>query len=143
MSAWLPAGFVMPAGTTVPFGHRLRPVLLSDGPRLRVAIPGLRLADAERLLRTRLGEMERRTAYTFALLDTDETALLGEVRVAPSTGPGRGSDAEVTWWVVPECEGTDLARAVDELVPGWVASAWPFSAPHFCGPSLALPRGEC
>ncbi len=136
MSAWLPAGFVAPAGTTVPYGHRLRRVRLSDGPRLCVAVAGLHLADAERLLRERLGEMERRTAYTFALLDTDETALLGEVRLAPSATPG--PDAEVSWWVVPECVGTDLARAIDELVPAWVAAAWPFSAP-----SLALTRGEC
>ena len=143
MSAWLPVGFVPPAGRTVPYGHRLRPVLLSDGPRLCVATPGLRLADAEQLLRTRLGEMERRTAYTFALLDTDETALLGEVRVAPANGRRHGADADVTWWVVPECEGTDLARAVDEVVPHWLAAAWPFNAPHFCGPSLALPPGEC
>ena len=97
MSHWLPAGFVAPAGTSVPYGHRLRPVRLSDGPRLCVAVAGLHLADAERLLRERLGEMERRTAYTFALLDNDETAVLGEVRLAP--GSTVGSDAEVSWWV--------------------------------------------
>ncbi len=136
MSPWLPAGFEPPRDVTVPYGHRLRPVRLSDGPRLCVAVAGLHLADAERQLREQLGEMERRTAYTFALLDADETAVLGEVRLAPSATPG--SDAEVTWWVVPECVGTDLARAVDALVPAWVAAAWPFSAP-----SLALTRGEC
>ena len=57
MSHWLPAGFVAPAGTSVPYGHRLRPVRLSDGPRLCVAVAGLHLADAERLLRERLGEL--------------------------------------------------------------------------------------
>jgi hypothetical protein len=132
MSGWLPNGFVPPADTAVPYGHRLRPVRLSDGPRLCVATPGLRLADAEQLLRTRLAESERRAAYTFVLLDTDETALLGEVRIEPPTaleGLPDGSDAVVTWWVVPECAGTDLARAFAEKLRSWLASDWPFTAP--------------
>ncbi|HEX6151304.1 hypothetical protein [Nocardioides sp.] len=138
MNTWLPVGFEPPSGTTVPFGHRLRPVRLSDGPRLCVATPGLQLADAEQLLRIRLGEMERRAAYTFALVDTDETAILGELRVAPPTtsdgGPPHAVDAEVTWWIVPECEGTDLAHALDVLVPHWVERSWPFTTPRLCGP---------
>lgn len=133
MRGWLPAGFVPPPCTVVPFGHRLRPVRLSDGPRLCVATPGLGRADAEALLRARLAEAERRSAYTFVLLDTDETALLGEIRVEPPTaveGPPDGSDAVVSWWVVPECEGTDLARSFVELLPSWLASGWPFTAPR-------------
>jgi hypothetical protein len=133
MRGWLPSGFVPPAGTAVPYGHRLRPVRLCDGPRLCVATPGLGLADAEELLQTRLAEAERRSAYTFVLLDTDETALLGEVRIEPRTAvdvPPDRSDAVVSWWVVPECEGTDLARAFAEVLPSWLASDWPFTAPR-------------
>ena len=136
MTGWLPSGFVPPPGTAVPYGHRLRPVRLNDGPRLCVATPGLGLADAEQLLRARLAEMERRSAYTFVLLDTDETALLGEVRIEPpaaAEGTPDVSDAVVTWWVVPECEGTDLARAVAEVLPSWLASDWPFTAPLLSG----------
>jgi hypothetical protein len=136
MNGWLPSGFVPPTGTAVPYGHRLRRVRLSDGPRLCVATPGLGLADAEQLLRARLGEMERGSAYTFVLLDTDETAVLGEVRIAPPTTAGDrpdGSDAVVSWWVVPECEGTDLAHAFAELLPSWLASDWSFTAPRLRG----------
>lgn len=140
MSGWLPVGFEPPAGTTVPYGHRLRRARSADARRLLVAVPGLDLPAAERLLRTRLDEMARRAAYTFALLDTDETALLGEVRVAPGNAPG--IDAEVSWWIVPECRDTDLSRAVDARVPAWVAARWPFSSASL-GPLLALPRAEC
>ena len=132
MSGWLPSGYAPPTAALVPYGHRLRRESLTDGPRLCVAVPGLDLADAERLLRVRLAEMERRAAYTYALLDHDETALVGEVRVAP--GSDADADADVSWWIVPECRGTDLARAVDALVPIWVASAWPFVAPRLAAP---------
>jgi hypothetical protein len=140
MSGWLPAGFDPPAGAAVPYGHVLRRTRAADARRLVVAVPGLDLDAAERLLATRLDEMARRAAYTFALLDPDETALLGEVRVAP--GRAAGVDAEVSWWMVPECRGTDLGRAVDTAVAAWVADRWPFAAPRV-GPVLALPRGEC
>ena len=136
MTGWLPSGFMPPAGAAVPYGHQLRPVRLSDGPRLCVATPGLSLADAQRLLQARLAETERRSAFTFALLDTDATALLGEVRIEPPTaveGSPDGSDAVVTWWVVPECEGTDLARAFAQMLPSWLASDWPFTAPVIRG----------
>jgi hypothetical protein len=140
MRGWLPDGFEPPESTTVPFGHRLRRVRTVDARRLQVAVPGLDLPAAERLLQTRLDEMARRAAYTFALVDTDETALLGEVRVAPGRTPD--IEAEVVWWMVPECRGTDLSRAVDALMPAWVADHWPLTAPQL-GPVLALPRGEC
>ena len=122
-----------------PYGHRLRPLRLSDEHRYRTAVEG-----SHRILRDLHGhvrdwppvawsdehgrrevlrqvtEMERRTAWTYALLDDDETALLGCVRVEP--GPDRAPTA--WWWIVEECLGSDLAAAVDALVPRWVQDAW-------------------
>lgn len=151
MSPWLPTGFRPPPEVVVPYGHRLRPEDAGDLRRLCVAVPGADTAAVARLLADREREMARRAACTYALVDVDETALLGEVRLAPD---GDGGTC-VTWWVVPECRDTDLGRALDALVPAWVAEAWPAwsrvvlrppTTPPAAGPGpavLALLRGEC
>ncbi len=46
------------------------------------------------------------------------------------------ADAEISWWVVDECVGTDLEAALDELVPRWIAESWPLSAPRYVGRDL-------
>jgi len=138
MSA-LPPVSSAPARVPVPYGHHLRPLRLTDEIRYRTAVEGSHrvLRDlhgpargwppavwgadpSRRELFRYVGEMERRTAWTYALLDADETALLGCVRVE------RGPDGRPTawWWIVEECLGTDLAAAVDALVPRWVQEAW-------------------
>lgn len=33
--------------------------------------------------------------------------------------------------------GTDLQRALDALVPQWIAAAWPFTRPRFIGRDLS------
>jgi len=128
-----------PALVAVPYGHHLRPVRLADETRYGTAVEGsLRVlrdlhgptrgwppatwpaGHGRRELECRVAEMERRTAWTYALLDADETALLGCVRVEP--GPD-GCPA-AWWWIVGECLGTDLAAAVDALVPRWLRDAW-------------------
>jgi hypothetical protein len=128
-----------PARVPVPYGHHLRPVRLADAALHHTAVEGsLRVLrdrhgaargwppvtwSAEhscRELLRQVAEMERRTAWTYVLLDADETALLGCVRVEP------GPDGRPTawWWIVEECLGTDLAAAVDVLVPRWLEESW-------------------
>lgn len=115
-----PGGFVPPADVPVPFGHRLRPVRVADVARHRVAVPGSGEADLRRLE----AEAGAGLAWTYVLLDTDETAILGGVRVEPGAGrPGSGWSA--WWWLVSECVGTDLAAAFDDLVPRWLVDHWP------------------
>ena len=128
-----------PARVPVPYGHHLRPVRLADGPLHRAAVEGsLRVLrdlhgttrgwppvtwsaeHSRRELLRQVGEMERGTAWTYALLDADETALLGCVRVEPA--PDGAPTA--WWWIVEECLGTDLAAAVDALVPHWLERNW-------------------
>jgi hypothetical protein len=144
---WLPDGFEHPRRVEVAFGHHLRPIGPDDADLDVVAVTGSR----ERLWRTygatsgwppadlttgedrtdlarRAAAAEAGAAYCYALLDTDETALLGHVVIGPAQTAD--ADAEVSWWVVDECAGTDLARALDELVPRWIAADWPFARPR-------------
>ena len=164
-TAWLPPDFVHPTRVEVPFGHHLRPIRADDTDLDMVAVMGSR----ERLwsiygeawgwpparmtheqdredLQHHADEMETHESFNYALLDNDETALLGCVYIDPTDKPG--ADADISWWVVDECVGTDLEVALDELVPRWIAEVWPFEAPRYVGRDLswaewiALPRSS-
>ena len=130
---------VPPERVAVPYGHHLRRVRVSDVALHRTAVEGSlqvlrdlhgslhgwppptwRGEDSRRELVHQVREMQRRHAWTYALLDADETALLGGVRVEPAPD-GRPT---AWWWVVAECLGTDVTAAVDALVPRWLEEAW-------------------
>ena len=36
-----------------------------------------------------------------------------------------------SWWLVDEAVGTELERALDGLVPRWLADAWGFESVHY------------
>jgi RimJ/RimL family protein N-acetyltransferase len=76
-------------------------------------------------------EMTRNESFNFAVLDADETALLGCVYVDPPEAEGH--DAEVLWWVVDDEVGGALERCLDDAVPAWLASAWPLDRPRIVG----------
>lgn len=151
---WLPPGFAPPTRVPVAYGHHLRPIRASDVDLDMVAVQG----SQPRLWRTygrawawppesltheqdradlarHEEEMARRLSFNYALFDADETALLGCVYVDPPAKPG--ADAEISWWVVDECVGTDLEAALDALVPGWIAADWPFERPRYIGRDLS------
>ncbi len=151
---WLPADFVHPTRVEVPFGHHLRPISPDDTDLDMIAVMGSRerlwgiygaawgwppadmshAADRADLAR-HAAEMETHESFNYALLDTDETALLGCVYIDPPEKPG--ADAEISWWVVDECVGTELERALDDLVPRWIADEWPLSHPRYVGRDLS------
>lgn len=151
---WLPADFVHPTRVEVPFGHHLRPISPDDTDLDMIAVMGSRerlwgiygaawgwppvdmspAADRADLAR-HAAEMETHESFNYALFDTDETALLGCVYIDPPEKPG--ADAEISWWVVDECVGTELEQAVDDLVPRWIADAWPLSQPRYVGRDLS------
>jgi hypothetical protein len=89
-------------------------------------------------------EMERNEGFNFALFDADETRLLGCVYIEPTDKAG--ADADISWWVVDELVDSDVERALDELVPAWVAAEWPLERPRYVGRDIsfeewhALPR---
>lgn len=154
---WLPASFTHPTHVEVGLGHHLRPIRAEDVDLDMVAVMGsrerlwslygaawgwppagmTREQDREDLAR-HAAEMLTYESFNYALLDSDETALLGCVYIDPpqKRWPGGGVDAEISWWVVDECVGTDLEAALDDLVPRWIASAWPLRHPQHVGRDL-------
>ncbi|MFF4183751.1 N-acetyltransferase [Streptomyces sp. NPDC001691] len=89
-------------------------------------------------------EIAAHQSFNYALLDEQETSLLGCVYVDP---PERaGADGEVAWWVVDALADSEVERAFDAFVPQWIATAWPFQQPRCLGRDiswkawLALPR---
>ena len=80
-------------------------------------------------------EAEAHESFNYALFDGAETQLLGCVYIDP---PERhGADAEISWWVVDRLVGSDVAAALDELVPRWIAQEWPFDRPRYVGRDIS------
>ncbi|WP_121194728.1 GNAT family N-acetyltransferase [Motilibacter peucedani] len=147
MTRWLPEDFVHPLRVELPTGHHLRPIRAAD---VDIDLPAV-LGSRERLwsiygaawgwppvgmtrqqdlddLAHHEAEIAAHESFNYALLDEGETELLGCVYVDPSRAPD--VDAEVSWWVVDRLVGTEVERALDELVPRWIAGGWPFAAPR-------------
>jgi hypothetical protein len=161
--AWLPDDFAHPTRADLPTGQHLRPMGAADTEIDYPAVMGSRERlwtiygeawgwppahmtheqDREDLAR-HAAEMETHESFNYALFDAGETALLGCVYIDPPEKPG--ADAEISWWVVDEYVGSDLERALDELVPRWIAEDWPLEKPRYVGRDLtwaewiALPR---
>ncbi|MBU7598029.1 GNAT family N-acetyltransferase [Streptomyces sp. P38-E01] len=162
--SWLPADFVHPVRVPVPAtGLHLRPIREADtaidhpavmnsrerlweifGPAWGWPAESLSHEDDRADLLRHEQEIAAHQSFNYALLDARESALYGCVYIDP---PERtGSDAEIAWWVVDELVGSTQERALDALVPRWIAEQWPFARPRFLGREiswqewLALPR---
>jgi hypothetical protein len=72
-------------------------------------------------------EIEAHETFNYAILDADETELLGCVYIDP---PGAespaGVDVVTSWWVVDRHADGELAAAVDDFVPHWLTATWGF-----------------
>lgn len=148
---WLPDGFSHPQRLDLPTGHHLRPIREADTDIDYPAVMGSRERlwakygaawgwppahmsyeqDREDLAR-HVREAAAQETFNYAVLDEAETALLGCVYIDPPDDHSPpGTDAVVTWWVVDDAVGTDLERALDELVPRWLAETWRFRSVHY------------
>jgi len=76
-------------------------------------------------------EIGRHESFNYALLDAEERRLLGCVYIDPAEKVG--ADDEISWWVIDELVGGDVERALDALVPAWIARDWPLTAPRYIG----------
>jgi hypothetical protein len=77
-------------------------------------------------------EIAAHVSFNYAVLDPGETELLGCVYIDPPDGRApAGSDALVSWWVVDRHAGHELERALDEVIPRWLAERWGFRAVHY------------
>lgn len=151
---WLPQDFSHPLHVPLPGGgFHLRPIAGADTDLDYPAVMGSRdrlwsiygeawgwpsaemtyEEDRADLVR-HANEMETHESFNYALFDDAGTALLGCVYIDPPRKAG--GDAEISWWVVDDRVGTELERALDALVPEWIAAAWPFERPCYVGRDL-------
>ena len=149
--AWLPDDFSLPERVDLPTGHHLRPIRADDVDIDFPAVMGSRErlwakygeawgwppadmsfeADREDLAHHE-AEIAALETFNYALLDADETELLGCVYVDPPDARSpAGADAIASWWVVDDAAGTELERVLDEFVPRWLAGPWGFTAVHY------------
>lgn len=146
--AWLPGAFVHPARVELATGHHLRPIRESDVEIDYPAVMGSRDSlwakygeawgwppstmtfeqDREDLARHER-EIATHETFNYAVLDAEETELLGCVYIDPpeDDSPG-GADAITSWWVVDRHAGGALDAALAEFVPGWLADGWGFTS---------------
>ena len=146
---WLPEDFVHPERVDLPTGHHLRPIRESDVDIDYPAVMGSRErlwarygdvwgwppatmtyeADKEDLKRHEV-EIAAHESFNYAVLDADESELLGCVYIDPPEVDD-AADAVVSWWVVDDKVDTDLERVLDAFVPVWLTEAWPFANVEF------------
>ena len=148
MANWLPADFVAPGRVELPTGDHVRPIRADD-----VAIDYPAVMDSRQSLWAKYGEawgwppetmtfdedrqdlarheaeIERHESFNSAVMNADETALLGCVYIDPPDRPD--TDAEVSWWVIDTLAASTLAGALDEFVPRWLVETWGFKNPSF------------
>jgi hypothetical protein len=143
---WLPAGFTPPERVELPTGHHLRPIREADADIDYPAVTGSRErlwekygeawgwppatmtyeADKADLARHE-AEIAARETFNYAVLDADETQLLGCVYIdPPDERAPAGTDAVSSWWVVDDAVGTELETTLDEFVPRWLTETWGF-----------------
>jgi hypothetical protein len=157
LMSWLPDDFVHPGRVPVPGTDlHLRPIRGADVTIDYPAVMGSRerlweifgpawdwpqdtmTQEEDRLdLVRHEEEIAAHQSFNYALLDEPETAILGCVYIDP---PERaGADGEVCWWVVNDLVGGEAERALDVLVPRWIAADWPFRQPRYLGRDITWP----
>jgi hypothetical protein len=148
---WLPDGFETPQRLDLPTGHHLRPIRGGDVDIDYPAVMGSRASlwarygeawgwppeamtyeqDREDLIHHEV-EIAAQETFNYAVLDAGESELLGCVYIdPPDDGCPTGTDALVSWWLVDAAAGTDLDRALADIVPRWLADTWRFHAVHY------------
>ncbi len=151
---WLPSDFEHPLTVAVPTGHHLRPIRATD---VALDLPAV-MGSRERLwsiygqawgwppatmtpeqdredLAHHEDEAMRHQSFNFALFDEAESELIGCVYIDPPEK--QGCEAEISWWVREEYLGSEVEAALDDLVPRWIASRWPFTRPRYVGRDLS------
>jgi hypothetical protein len=142
---WLPESFVTPSRLELSTGHHLRPIRESD---TEIDFPAV-MGSRERLWarygvawgwppetmtfdqdREDLARHEREIAaqetFNYAVLNDDQTELLGCVYVDPPDAIHSDADAVVSWWVVDEHTGGLLELTLNEALPAWFRDTWGF-----------------
>jgi hypothetical protein len=138
--SWIAPALAFPARLDLPSGHHLRPIRADDAEIDLPAVMGSRASlwrqygdawgwppesmsvetDREDLAH-HVDEMRAREGFNYAILDAAESELFGCVYIYPSEAD---ADADVSWWLVDEARSTDLERALEAIIPAWLADTW-------------------
>jgi RimJ/RimL family protein N-acetyltransferase len=148
---WLPEGFSHPKRVDLTTGHHLRPIREADVDIDYPAVMGSRErlwakygtawgwppptltyeADKQDLARHE-AEIAAQETFNYAVLNEDETELVGCVYIdPPDENSPPGAEAVVSWWLVDQAVGTDLERVLDDFVPRWLAETWGFRSVQY------------
>jgi hypothetical protein len=146
--SWLPENFVHPERVDLPTGHHVRPIRADDVDIDFPAVMGSRERlwakygeawgwppetmtpeqDREDLHHHEVEIAEHKT-FNYAVLNDDESALLGCIYIDPPDDRSpEGADAVSSWWVVDGEAGSELERALGDFVPRWLEETWGFRA---------------
>ncbi|HUA43777.1 MAG TPA: hypothetical protein VMA77_01040 [Solirubrobacteraceae bacterium] len=149
--AWLAEDFIHPERVDLATGHHLRPIRESDVDIDYPAVMGSRerlwarygdiwgwppadmthYADRKDLAHHE-AEITAHVTFNYAVLNRDETELLGCIYVdPPGDGTPAGADALVSWWVIDDEVGGDLERCLNDFVPRWLRERWGFHAVRY------------
>jgi RimJ/RimL family protein N-acetyltransferase len=152
--AWLPDDFTHPLRLDLATGQHLRPIRATDVDLDLPAVMGSRerlwsiygeawgwppvgmtreqdLAD----LAHHEAEIDAHESFNYAVLDADESELLGCVYIDPPSKVG--ADAEISWWVVDRLVGSDVESALNSAVPQWISADWPLDHPCYVGRDIS------
>lgn len=150
-TTWLPAGLCPPVRVDLATGHHLRPIRAADvaidypavmGSRERLWArygnawgwpPATMTVEQDRDdLARHEAEIASCEAFNYAVLDAEETELLGCVYLdPPDDASPDGVEAVVSWWVIDAAVGSDLDRELESFVPRWLSEAWGFARVHW------------
>jgi uncharacterized protein YhfF len=149
-SSWLPPDFVHPRRVPLRSGLHLRPIRASDveidmpavmGSQARLWAqygqewgwppPTMTAAQDYEDLHRHEQEILAHESFNYALLNADETELLGCVYLDPLENGEDEHGAEISWWVVDALVDSAAEVELTALVPAWVAERWPFSTARF------------
>ncbi len=74
-------------------------------------------------------EIAAHETFNYAVLNADETELVGCVYLDPPNDESPpGADAITSWWVVDAHVGGVLDAALAEFVPRWLSDVWGFTS---------------
>jgi hypothetical protein len=81
-------------------------------------------------------EFQLRSSFDYAVMSLDDTRLLGCVYIDPPHEPDM--DADVWYWVRQSELSNGLEELLQQFVPDWLATVWPFSRVMLNGQPRAL-----
>jgi hypothetical protein len=85
-------------------------------------------------------EFQRRDAFTYAVVDLEETVELGCLYVQPTRVPEY--EAAVYFWVATQAVDRDLAAAIETTIRTWIAKKWPFESVAYPGRDISWSAWE-